>query len=55
MNGFNCMKYVLYSSDEATNLLEEKGFDFEYRVTIDVTKINDDIKSVYFLKNNYNG
>ena len=49
------MKYVLYSSDEATNLLEEKGFDFEYRVTIDVTKINDDIKSVYFLKNNYNG
>ena len=55
MNGLNCMKYVLYSSDNVTKILERKGFNFEYRITFEANEINDDIKSVYYLKNNYNG
>lgn len=49
------MKYVLYSSDNVTKILEKKGFNFEYRITIDSNEINDEIKSIYYLKNNYNG
>lgn len=47
------MKYVLYSSDEVTNILVNKGFKYEYRVTTDSNEINDDVKNVYYLKNNY--
>ena len=49
------MKYVLYSSDYVTKILEKKGFNFEYRITVDSNEINNDVKSVYYLKNNYNG
>lgn len=49
------MKYVLYSSDYVTKILEKKGFNFEYRITVDASEINNDVKSVYYLKNNYNG
>ena len=44
MNGFNCMKYVLYSSDYVTKILEKKGFNFEYRITVDANEINNDVK-----------
>ena len=47
------MKYILYSSDAVTIILNKKGFNYEYRITTDSNKMSDEIKSVYHLKNNY--
>src|SRR5574344_1878229 len=55
MNGLDYMKYVLYSSDDVTNILDKKGFNYEYRITNDLNEMSGEIKSIYYLKNNYNG
>ncbi len=49
------MKYVLYSSDDVTNILDKKGFNYEYRITNDSNEMSGEINSIYYLKNNYNG